>query len=116
MLYSARRSLNSRNGLRVGDKYTLGTGHVIFFHNKFGYIKDRFYELSEEMKLRGMNPQSLWPDDSWIRDDMWGDYEPQAEDFVIIKSRIKERILRKIEWYRYYKKPITMEWVTENYS
>lgn len=115
-LSSARRSLNSRSGLRIGERYTLGSGHVIFFHNKIGYLKDRFYQLEDEMRNRGMVPKSPWPDDSWVRDDMWGGYIPTVEAIKEVKERIRSRILQKPEWYRYKKQPITKEWIDEKYT
>lgn len=112
---SARRSLHSRNGLRVGDKFTLNSGHVIFFHNKIGYLKDRFFKLSNEMISRGMHPRSPWPDDSWVRSDMWGTYEASEDDFKIVKTRIRERLLKKPSWYRFHKTPISLEWINTLY-
>lgn len=116
-LSSARRSLFSKSGLRSSDTYTLGGGHVIFFHKRLGYLKRRFFDLSEEMKRRGMNPQSPWPDDSWARADMWADYEPTEVDFRIIRPRIRQRLLLKPQWYKYMGKSIIdLDWIEKHYG
>lgn len=113
---SAKRSFYSKNGLRVGDRFTLGTGHVIFFHNKLGYLKNRYDVLTEEMLRRGMNPVASLTDTSWAPSYMFGDYNPVEADFNIVKERIRQRILQKPEWYRYKKEPITLDWVDTYYS
>ena len=116
-LASARRSLQSRNGLRSSNVFTLNAGHVIFFHKRLGYLKRRFFELSEEMKRRGMNPQSPWPDDSWARADMWEDYTPTEADCNIIKARIRDRLLLKPSWYKYMGQSVVdLTWIENHYG
>lgn len=115
-LASARRSLTSKGGLKTSDYYTLGAGHVVFFHCRLGYLKRRFRELSREMRRRGMNPSSPWPDDSWALPEMFRDYQPTAADMKVILPRIRERLLKKPEWYRHCGKPISLDWVKEHYG
>lgn len=112
---SAKRSLNSKKGLSVNPKFTMGKGHVSFFHNKLGYIRDRFDLITKEMIIRGMNPKMPWPDDSWVPSSMKVPYSPTDEDYSIIKDRIKQRLSLKPSWYRYYGVSIDESWINEIY-
>jgi hypothetical protein len=42
----------------IPRKFTLGQGHVKFFYNKIGYIKDRYEQLYDECIARGFNIES----------------------------------------------------------
>jgi deoxyribonuclease (pyrimidine dimer) len=108
---SARRSFNSKHGLRTSNKFTLNSGHVIFFHNRLGYIHRRFDILSDEMRRRGMNPVKPLMDTSWAPSSMFGDYDPNDEDFGIIKHRILQKIQMKPTWYKYCGAPISDEFM-----
>ena len=121
VLSSARRSLASRNGLSVGEKYVLGKGHILFFHDKVGYLARRFRMLTKEMQRRGMKPSMLWPDDSWAPDSMYKDYRPTAADKKVVMKQLKERLLMKPSWYRYTYEPgktiqINKAWIKEYYG
>lgn len=116
VLKSAQRSLNGIRGLYVHPKFVLGTGHVSFFHDKLKYIKDRFYDITYEMKHRGMVTNHPWPDDSWVPYHMWKSYTPSEDDLYIIKQRIFERLMMKPAWYRYYGKPLDPFWIEETYG
>lgn len=113
---SAVRSMNSKKGLSVHPTFTLGQGHVSFFHNKLRYIKNRFDDITQEMKIRGMNPQMEFPSLQGIPDDMMLDYKMTSDDYQIIKARIRQRLLLKPEWYRYFGKPIDLAWIDATYS
>jgi hypothetical protein len=71
--------------------YVLGQGHVKFFFNKFGYLKNRFSELVSEMHLRGFNPS--YTDSSIFNVDknFMGNYKPTTNALKINRIRIKER-------------------------
>jgi deoxyribonuclease (pyrimidine dimer) len=77
----------------IPPKYTLGTGHVKFFYNKFGYLKQRFEQLVTEMIRRGYSPKFT---DSSIFDGFEsvfnGDYTPTDEAVKINQDRINERL------------------------
>jgi deoxyribonuclease (pyrimidine dimer) len=116
VLSSAQRSLASKYGLSTHPNYTLGSGHISFFHDKLGYIRDRFGELTSEMLNRGMSPKMPWPDDSWVPDDMKKPYAPSLADVDVIIGRIRERLLMKPSWYRYWGKPVDLEWIKYRYG
>ena len=105
---SLQRSLKSKNWdktlANIPKKYTLNKGHVTFFYNKGKYLYKRYELLIEEMKNRGMNPDSerkfkteQWPDE------LFNDWEPEPDDYKIIRARIKEKIEMKPDWYRFTK-------------
>ena len=105
---SLQRSLKSKNWEKtlanIPKKYTLNKGHVTFFYNKGKYLYKRYEILIEEMKNRGMNPDSerkfkteQWPDE------LFNDWEPEPDDYKVIRARIKEKIEMKPDWYRFTK-------------
>ena len=76
----------------IPEKYTLGTGHVKFFFNKFGYLKKRFEQLIAEMDRRGYKAKfrdsSIFDVDSkWM-----GEYSPTPEEIEINRQRISDRL------------------------
>lgn len=101
-----QRSLRSPNWLKtkatLPTKFTLNKGHVKFFYNKGKYLYNRYLEIVEEMKRRGMNPDPLrkfkreqWPDE------LFNDWTPGTNDLSTIRERIELRIQQKPEWYRW---------------
>ena len=103
---SLQRSLKSKNWEKtlanIPVKYTLNKGHVTFFYNKGKYLYKRYELLIEEMKNRGMNPDpkrkfktEQWPDE------LFNDWEPEPDDYNVIRARIKEKIEMKPDWYRF---------------
>jgi len=116
VIKSARSSLNGKKGLRVHPEFVLGPGHVSFFHDKLGYIIKRFNDITQEMNMRRFNVQMPLCDVSWVPPHMMKDYTPTPRDYAIIKARIRERLLMKPEWYRYYGKPLDEDWINEVYK
>lgn len=75
-------------------EYTLGTGHVLFFYNKLGYILNRYKALTTEMISRGYSPNPIADIDlvSKIDKKMFGDYIPTEEAIKINRARIYDRM------------------------
>ena len=77
---------------RIPARYTMGTGHVLFFYNKMAYITRRHRELIEEMQRRGFTtnhtdvPNLRWPKYFNM------DWEPDAEEERINRERIHIRL------------------------
>lgn len=99
-----KRSLKSKNGFdkrRIPARYTLNSGHVMFFYDKMQYLKNRYASLVEEMKLRGMNPDPdrIFPDHD-IPKEFFNDWAPIDGDFDIIRERISLRISERPGWYK----------------
>ena len=75
----------------IPPEYVLGKGHVKFFYDKMGYLKNRFEQLVKEMLNRGYKPSYA---DSTIFDTdskYMKNYEPTKEALAINRQRIKER-------------------------
>jgi|TARA_B110000438_G_scaffold30499_1_gene29794 deoxyribonuclease (pyrimidine dimer) len=103
---SLQRSLKSPNWLKTKNslpkEFTLNKGHVKFFYNKGKYLYNRYLDLVEEMKSRGMSPDPdrIFKREQWP-DDLFQDWSPTDRDLLIIRERIKVRIQQKPNWYRW---------------
>jgi deoxyribonuclease (pyrimidine dimer) len=76
----------------IPNTYTLGTGHVKYFYNKFGFLKKRFELLVAEMRNRGHNP-SYVDSSMFVIGGKWqGDYVPDDEAMTKNRNRIAERL------------------------
>ncbi len=106
---SLQRSLKSKNWEKtlanLPKKYTLNKGHVTFFYDKGKYLCKRYDLLIEEMKNRGMkpDPERKFKTEQWPKE-LFKDWEPEPEDYKVIRARIKEKIEMKPDWYRFTKK------------
>ena len=72
--------------------FTLGTGHVKFFYDKLGYLKQRYEEIYAECVERGYNVTyfgNAWDN---VPSSMMGDYTPSEQDRKIILARIEDRL------------------------
>jgi deoxyribonuclease (pyrimidine dimer) len=106
---SLRRSLVAKNGLpKIGDKYTLNAGHVKFFYNKGKFLHRRYLMLIGELMVRGYNldPNRKADFQVFLDNNLYHDWTPEKEAYIINKQRIDERINQKPHWYRYYGKPL----------
>jgi len=79
---------------RAPTQYTLGTGHVLFFYDKLGWLYARQWQLYDEMKRSGYNPTynpaSLYKQyghKHWL----WSEWEPTPEALALNRQHIKER-------------------------
>lgn len=92
----------------IPKKFTLNTGHCLFFKDKGLYIQQRYQLLRLELINRGYNPQydevdvSAWTNQKGF----FNDWTPTEQDMNIIRERIKEKFNLKPTWYKYYNKPV----------
>ena len=95
------------NGLlkAIPCKFTLNTGHVMFFMDKGKYLQNRFLQLQSELIARGYQiPQEVVFDAEGIFDKhqvLNNDYVPDEQAYAIIRERIAQKIAMKPDWYRY---------------
>lgn len=75
-------------------KYTLGTGHVLFFFDKLSWIADRYTALCAEHRRRGGKVNEISREDllDGISDWWQNDYTPTEEALAINRQRINERV------------------------
>lgn len=88
---------------KIPSSYRLGTGHVLFFYDKLGFIEKRYFALKEE--LIGRDYQ-FTPKDSIvgfrqsIDPSFYKDYTPTKADLTLSIERLLEKIAAKPQWYR----------------
>lgn len=73
-------------------EFTLNTGHVKFFYDKLGYLKERYESLYAECIRRGFNVQ--YYGDAWndVPTHLMGNYTPTQRDRELLLERIAERL------------------------
>lgn len=103
------RSLHVKSVKRVLSEvpaqFTLGTGHVKFFYDKGEYLHKRYASIRRELGRRGINYDQLSeldPEGTMVEDVFNNDWRPTKAAFLIIRSRIAEKIAMKPHWYRYH--------------
>lgn len=77
----------------IPRKFTLGTGHVKFFYNKVGFIKNRYEALYKECIDRGFDVQSKIDSFDDIPSTLMNDWVASENDNNLIIRRIEERLL-----------------------
>lgn len=73
-------------------KFTLGTGHVLFFYNKLKYIHKRFDSLRAELIRRGFEANMEYDHRKMIgHDHLYRDWQGTDEANRLVIDRIYER-------------------------
>lgn len=85
----------------VPERFTLNKGHMKFFKNKLLYLQARHELLKKEMRRRGFKPTKTISLRSFPKS-LCNDWRPTTRDKDILRKRIREKVLLKPEWYRYY--------------
>ncbi len=100
MVFGSLRLNNFQIKSEIPSVFTLGTGHMNFFKNKFKYLKRRWDSLVEEMKNRGFQTNMKFPDFEFLEEKFKQDWVPNEMDFKIIHDRILQKLNMKPDWYR----------------
>lgn len=89
----------------IPEYYRRGTGHVLFFYNKGGFIKKRIAEIVEVCKKRGVNVQVDWQALIEVWDKLPKrynlDYYPSEDDMNVSVRWLQEKVAEKPKWYKY---------------
>jgi len=85
----------------IPKNYCLGKGHMMFFKNKAGYLKQRHEQIKMEMKKRGFATRVNF-NISQLPKNLIKNWKPKHGDLNIIKARIIWKINNKPNYYRYY--------------
>nr|AAD33352.1 pyrimidine dimer-specific glycosylase [Chlorella virus] len=90
---------------KIPSKFTLNTGHVLFFYDKGKYLQQRYDEIVVELVDRGykINVDAKLDPDNVMVGEFYNDYTPTEDAFNIIRARIAEKIAMKPSWYRFTK-------------
>jgi deoxyribonuclease (pyrimidine dimer) len=94
----------------IPNSFCLGKGHIKFFKDKVGYLKKRHEALKQEMRKRGFAARKSL-NIKGIDKKLLKDWYPNPQDLQIIKKRIRQKICLKPEWYRYYGKHRSKEFL-----
>lgn len=114
---SLKRTLNSKHGVkysRIPNQYTLNKGHVCFFYNKKQFLINRYQQLIDSLVDRKYQIKPNQRNVDWSVFDRVHciQWTPTNDDKKLNFSRIKQRLLTKTQWYRYYSNSITNEFIT----
>ena len=93
MLESGVNKWNLHKKYKQPVDYTLGTGHVVFFYTRLGYIANRHKALVKECINRGYHVNQIDYNSltDGIPDWCMQDYEPTANALLVNRIRIQER-------------------------
>lgn len=91
-------------------KFTLGKGHVVYFYNKLGYLKDRYLQLHKECIERGFNVTDYSDSFNGIDKKLFGGWDDSRARKVLV-PRINER-LATMKNIKYYSENIELEYIT----
>jgi len=94
----------------IPKDYCLGKGHITFFKNKLLYLKNRHELIKKEMESRGFKHAKTLSLKDFDKSQI-NDWHPKEKDKKIIRKRLTEKIKKKNNYYRYYKKPRTQSFL-----
>ena len=81
------------NDKRNPTTYKLSTGHVRFFYNKLGWLRERHNQLCNEMRKRGYTTNMDCKDSGTDLPKGWqNDWVPSEEEMKINQDRIDIRV------------------------
>lgn len=85
------------------DSYRMGTGHMLFFYDKMGFLEKRYRKIVRELKRRNYsfteyedNPFSGF-DEQYSKP-----YRPSIEEVNTSKKRLVEKLDMRPNWYRHF--------------
>jgi deoxyribonuclease (pyrimidine dimer) len=96
----------------IPKNYVLGKGHINFFKNKLGYLRERHKELRREMAVRGFKINKELNLKEFSKE-YFCDWKPEEKDLGLIRKRIQEKIGLKSNFYRYYGKKMDKDFFIE---
>lgn len=90
----ARTAQHEMHKKKQPEKYTLGTGHVLFFYDKLKFISERYDALCQEMQARGYNINRVSKEElhKGIAANMFWNYNPTEEAIALNRARIQDRL------------------------
>lgn len=91
------------NLVGIPKDYCLGKGHIIFFKNKLMYLKKRYELIKKEMVKRGFKPVKKINLSKFDKK-LIKHWKPKEKDYKIIHNRLKYKLNKKENFYRYYGK------------
>jgi deoxyribonuclease (pyrimidine dimer) len=85
---------NFHKKVKQPDEWTLGTGHVLYFYTRLGFVANRVEALYEEMCKRGFKPTKISRGELLKDIDTFyqGDYVPTPKALLENRERIAKRL------------------------
>ena len=77
----------------IPKSFTLGTGHVKFFYDKLGYLRERYDELTRECIERDFNITDFSDSFLDLPSNLCNNYQERDIDRKIVVERVNERLL-----------------------
>ena len=112
--YCLSKAIAKGSVKHIPEKFTLGTGHVLFFLDKMFFVLRRYLEVYLECCIRGFVVQRysyLW---DYVPSEYLGYYIPTDEERQLLIERITDRIMQsKKKTWHYFGKEITKEQAVE---
>lgn len=108
--YCLGKAIASGSVKSIPEKFTLGTGHVLFFLNKMEFVWQRYCEIYTECNQRGFSVDWYHNNFVGLPREYSNGYTPTNEERKLLIKRISERIIqsKKKAWH-YFGKEITKE-------
>lgn len=75
----------------IPKEFTLGTGHVKFFYDKLGYLKDRYHQIYDMCGFRFCAVHYYGDAFTGIPENLMNDYIPTQRDRELLIERIHLR-------------------------
>ncbi len=75
----------------IPHDFRLGSGHVKFFYDKIGYLKERYKSLYNECRYRGFNVQDNSNSFKDIPIELMNDWTPTQDSIELINERLEEK-------------------------
>lgn len=76
--------------VRLDSEPERGSGHVKFFYDKLGWLRERYLLVYKQAKDRGFNVQFMWPDTAALPKRLLHGWSPSRADVVRSRARILE--------------------------
>ena len=76
----------------IPSRYVLGAGHVLFFYDKLGWLRERFSELVDEMHRRGYRTSYTALPPVRVGVEWCKEWSPDATALADNRARIAERL------------------------
>jgi deoxyribonuclease (pyrimidine dimer) len=87
--------------------FNLGKGHINWFKSRLVYLKNRHNTIKNEMSIRGFKNDGINFDIFNAPIQYQNNWVPTLHDSLLLRNRIKEKLLLKPTFYKYYGNPIS---------
>lgn len=108
---SYKRYLNGKKFIPV-PSYRLATGHVMFFYDKLDFLINRQHSIIKECLNRGFKISNTNVECPIIPGWM-NNWIPSIEDVNLSISRLDERLLDKVSFYKHYGSPVQSDFYSK---